>query len=72
MKEDTILCGVIAHYVVYGETCQADSWPDFYLDKNSMSEKKILFSFFSPKWKRLLQMRMNITGIVQYKKTSEK
>lgn len=38
MKEDTILCGVIAHYVVYGETCQADSWPDFYLDKNSMSE----------------------------------
>ena len=35
-----VLRGVIAHWVVHGDTCQADSWQDFSFGINSMSQKK--------------------------------
>lgn len=44
-----VLRGVIAHWVLYGDTCQADSWQDFSFGINSMSEKNYYLLFTAKK-----------------------
>ena len=64
-----VLRGVIAHWVVYGDTCQADSWQDFSFGINSMSEKNC---YLLKKKKKRLQMKVTKSSIARTKKTSSK